>query len=107
MRRDTILCLQPVEQHIAGRVEAHVGAYTIAVTDCYRTELPAPERLEDTPDGISVYHFRPCRDADIRIQGSELIVNGKSYGNLKDGDTVVVDHGKVRVNETEASVKSG
>jgi hypothetical protein len=91
---------------LLGRVEAQVGAYTVAVTDCYRTVVPATQKLEDTPDGKSVYHFTPCRDADIRIQGSELIVNGKSYGNLKDGDTVVIDHGKVLVNENEATVKS-
>jgi hypothetical protein len=89
---------------LLGRVEAQVGPYAVVVTDCYRTTVPAPQKLEDTADGRSVYRFTPCRDADIRIQDHELIVNGKSYGDLKQGDTVVVDHGKVLINDTEATV---
>lgn len=83
---------------ILGRVKAYVGAHTVVVTDCYRTSVPAPEKLQNTSDGKSVYRFTPCRDADILIRGSELEVNGKSYGQLKDGDTVMVDHGKVLIN---------
>jgi hypothetical protein len=82
---------------ILGRVEAQVGRHTVVVTDCYRTSVPAPEMLENTSDGQAVYRFTPCRDADIFIRGNELIVNGRSYGQLKEGDTVMVDHGKVSI----------
>jgi hypothetical protein len=83
---------------ILGRVEAQVGTHTVVVTDCYRTSVPAPEKLENTSDGKSVYRFTPCRDADIFFRGNELVVNGKTYGQLKDGDAVMVDHGKVLIN---------
>ena len=47
----------------------------------------------------------PCRDADVTISAEKLTVNGQSYGALAAGDTVVVDHGKVLVNDREARVR--
>lgn len=87
-----------------GRVEATVGGHTVAVTDCYRTSVPRPQKIEDSADGKPAYRFTPCRDADIVIRGEELVVNGRSYGRLHAGDIVTVDHGKVLVNEQEARV---
>jgi hypothetical protein len=49
-------------------------------------------------NGKPAYGFMPCRDADIRIQAGELIVNGQSYGRIGETDAVLVDHGKVSVN---------
>ena len=79
-----------------GRVEAEVGSHTVVVTDCYRTRVPQPHRLEDT-GGRAVYRFTPCRDADVLIRGDELLVNGQSYGRLNPTDAVLVDHGVVSV----------
>jgi len=83
---------------LLGRVESSVGGHTVAVTDCYRTSVPAPIKLADTPDGKPAYRFTPCRDADILIRGEELTVNGKPYGHLVQGDKVTVDHGNVLIN---------
>jgi hypothetical protein len=91
---------------LLGRVETTVAGHTIEVTDCYRTSVPAPRQLADLPDGTKVYEFMPCRDADVLIRGEELIVNGTSYGILKQGDVITVDHGKVLVNEHAALAKS-
>lgn len=82
---------------LLGRVEATVGGHTVVVTDCYRTSVTPPEKLGG-PDKQS-YHFKPCKDADVLIRNEELIVNGNSYGLLKQADAVTVDHGKVLVNE--------
>jgi hypothetical protein len=90
---------------LLGRVEARLGTYTVIVTDCYRTSVPRPQRLDDTPDGKPVYRFTPCRDADILIRGGALSVNGKFFGTLGSGDTVLVDHGRVSINDVEATVK--
>jgi hypothetical protein len=88
---------------LLGRVEGRVGGHTVVVTDCYRTSVPAPQ--SSGPEGREgTYRFVPCRDADITISGGRLTVNGRSYGALADGDTVVVDHGKVLVNDHEARV---
>lgn len=81
---------------LLGKVEARVGPHTVRVTDCYRTSVPAPERLADE-DGQPSYRFMPCRDADIRIRAGELVVNGRSYGRIAQSDGVLVDHGKVSV----------
>lgn len=89
---------------LLGRVEAQVGSHTVAVTDCYRTRVPKPERLEDTEDGKPSYRFAPCRDAVILIRGDELVVNGQLYGRLHEGDSIVVDHGHVLINDTDAPV---
>ena len=83
---------------LLGRVEATVGGHRVEVTDCYRTSVPLPQQLKDLPDGKHVYQFSPCRDADVLIRGEELIVNGKSYGPLKQGAVIVVDHGRVSIN---------
>jgi hypothetical protein len=88
---------------LLGRVEAQVGSHTVAVTDCYRTSVPAPQKVEaSSADGRATYRFTPCRDADIFIRDEELVVNGTSYGRLKQNDSVTVDHGKVLINEREA-----
>ena len=46
---------------LLGRVEATVGTHAVVVTDCYRTSVPSPQRLED-----AVYRFTPCRDGRRR-----------------------------------------
>ena len=90
---------------LLGVVEAQVGTHTVRVTDCYRTSVPPPERLPDV-NGKPAYGFMPCRDADIRIQSGELIVNGQSYGRIGETDAVLVDHGKVSVNPAESRRQS-
>ena len=80
-----------------GRVEAQVGAHDVVVTDCYRTSVPPPEKLQNMPDGQPVYRFMPCKDADVLIRGEELTVNGKSYGHINTNAGVLVDHGVVSV----------
>jgi len=79
---------------LLGRVEATVGGHIVVVTDCYRTSVTPPEKISELS-----YHFVPCRDADVLIRNEELIVNGSSYGLLKQADAVTVDHGKVLINE--------
>ena len=89
---------------LLGRVEATVGSHTVVVTDCYRTSVPPPQKIADSGKGTSTYRFTPCRDADVVISSEELIVNGKSYGQLNHGDAVTVDHGKVLINKHAARV---
>jgi hypothetical protein len=86
---------------LLGRVEATVGGHTVVVTDCYRTSVTPPEKMGGPSE--QSYRFMPCRDADVLIRNDELIVNGSSYGLLKQADTVTVDHGKVLINEMAAT----
>ncbi|MDT7543635.1 MAG: hypothetical protein QOE33_3539 [Acidobacteriota bacterium] len=90
---------------IEGRVESRVGTHAVVVTDCYRTSVPAPQKIEDSSTaGHETYRYTPCRDADVLIQDEELSVNGTAYGRLKQGDSVTVDHGEVLINERAANV---
>jgi hypothetical protein len=84
---------------LAGRVEAMVGSHTVVVTDCYRTSVPPPRQIEDA--GRPAWRFTPCKDADVLIRGEELVVNGQSYGRLNPTDSVLVDHGVVKINGRE------
>jgi hypothetical protein len=87
---------------LLGRVESKVGSHTVVVTDCYRTDVPAPQKVEAAGEGArATYRFTPCRDADILIRDEELSVNGTRYGRLQPGDSVTVDHGKVLINDRE------
>jgi len=81
---------------LEGRVEATVGGHTVVVTDCYRTSVPAPTQIDN--NGKPSYRFTPCRDADVLIRGNELLVNGRSYGQLNPNDGILVDHGTVSIN---------
>jgi hypothetical protein len=76
---------------LLGRVEATVAGHTVVVTDCYRTSVPQPQ---PEPSGA---RFTPCRDADVLIRAEQLTVNGTSYGPLRPGSRVVVDHGRVSI----------
>lgn len=77
---------------LMGRVETVVGSHQVVVTDCYRTSVPPPRKL----DGGG-WQFTPCRDADVLIRNEELVVNGQSFGRLNPGDAVLVDHSVVSV----------
>ena len=88
---------------LLGRVETTVGQHAIVVTDCYRTSVTPPEKVGGPSE--QAYRFMPCRDADILIRNEELIVNGSSYGLLKQADAVTIDHGKVLINETVVSAR--
>ena len=81
---------------LLGRVRAAVGSHDVVVTDCYRTSVPPPQQTQD--EGLPAWRFTPCRDADVLIRDEELVVNGKSYGKLRAADTVLVDHGVVKIN---------
>jgi hypothetical protein len=91
---------------LEGRVEAQVGDHVVVVTDCYRTSVPQPQRLDNTPAGQATYRFAPCRDAVIELRGAELVVNGTLYGELKSGDRITVDHGRVLINDRAATATS-
>ena len=47
--------------------------------------------------GLPVYRHAPCRDIVVILRGSELQVNGRTYGKLAAGDKVHVDHGEVSI----------
>lgn len=91
---------------LLGRVEATVGGHVVVVTDCYRTEVPLPESRTDAGTGETVWTFAPCRDAVVEIRGQNLTVNGRQYGRLNDGDVVLVDHGRVLVNDHDVAVSA-
>jgi hypothetical protein len=76
---------------LLGRVEAVVAGHTVVVTDCYRTEVPAPV---SEATGAT---FTPCRDAAVAIRNDELTVNGTAYGRLSADARVIVDHGRVSI----------
>ncbi len=87
---------------LLGRVEEKVGSHLVIVTDCYRTSIPPAQLLRDD-SGKPLYRFSPCMDADVVIDDGQLIVNGTHYGALSPGDTILVDHGKVLVNNRPRS----
>ena len=78
---------------LLGRVEAVVAGHTVVVTDCYRTSVPAPVQQAD---GAT---FTPCRDAVVVIHNEQLTVNGTAYGPLRRDARVVVDHGRVSIEQ--------
>jgi len=86
---------------LMGHVRTKLGTHEIKVTDCYRTTVPQPVFAE------SRYRWEPCRDAVIAIGNEQLTVNGKDYGRLNAGDSVLVDHGVVSVGRIGAAQRAG
>ena len=39
----------------------------------------------------------------VELRGAELVVNGTSYGGVKPGDAITVDHGRVLINDRAAT----
>ena len=87
----SIASCSPSNNILLGRVEAVVAGHTVVVTDCYRTSVPPPVA---EPTGAT---FTPCRDAVVVIRGEQLTVNGTPYGPLTPNAKVVVDHGRVSI----------
>src|SRR5215210_4173572 len=75
---------------LLGRVETIVDDHRVVVTDCYRTSGPPPGPLAGS-EGPG-YRFTPCRDADVVIRSNRLMVNCHSYGPLRPGQSVTIDH---------------
>jgi hypothetical protein len=83
----------PTNNPLFARVEATVGRYQVVVTDCRTFSMPTV----DSVDNDTAQRFAPCKDSVVTIKGNDLYVNGEAYGQLVEGDRVVVEHGKVRV----------
>ncbi len=78
-----------------GRVEATVDGHRVSVEDCYRLSVDPPKQIDGG------YRYTPCRDADVLIRGEEVTVNGRAYGHIKPGDSILVDHGTVSIGGPE------
>ena len=45
-----------------------------------------------------------CDGTSVLIQGNTLLVNGAAYGTVKDGDTIQIRNGQVRVDSETRSI---
>ena len=76
---------------LLGRVEADIDRHQVVVTHCYTKQLA---KVISTDDGDS---WTPCKNAAVVIKDGTLFVNGESYGQLADGDGVLVENGKAKI----------
>jgi hypothetical protein len=86
---------------LAGRVETRVGEYHVVILNCNIMSVPVAERLEVPDQEGPVYRLQSCFGASILIRGNTLEINGRPYGMLQAGDTVMVDSSRVYVNGGE------
>jgi len=80
---------------LLGEVRANVAGHPTTVTDCFQVQVPAPN------DAAGAHTWFPCRDSHITLQDEHLEVNGRPYGVISSGASIVVDHGQVLVNGRE------
>jgi hypothetical protein len=77
------------------------NGYSIAVSPgCQNSKGHSESYSDGKNNEVLSYEFR-CGGNIVLIRGSELIVNGASYGPLVKGAKVAVDNGKVLVNTKE------
>lgn len=72
--------------------ETDLGSHHVVV----RPGSTTTSTTEATFGENATYEFT-CGDVQIKIENEALAVNGKSYGMLKPGESIEVDHGKVLV----------
>lgn len=79
--------------------EQQLGSHLVSIRP-YCDGATSGSLAQTQKDGTSriiSYEFT-CGDTKVEIRENTLVVNGKSYGTLNEGDQVAVDFGKVRVN---------
>jgi hypothetical protein len=74
---------------------SRLGSHLVKVTPaCWTNESSSSDRGK---------HSFSCGNTTVVIDQEKLTVNGRSYGALQQGDTVEIEHGKVRVNAREVA----
>jgi hypothetical protein len=76
-----------------------INGHSVTIKPCLHS---TNETLKDESPENSL-HTMKCGETELLINNEELVVNGKSYGKLKEGAPVIVDHGKVLIDSTEAT----
>jgi ankyrin repeat protein len=101
-RRHCSEVVELVKQHNAHLVGAVVtgGKYKIKVVPdgWLGTSMGLEER-----DQMAKFEYSSLfgSDVEVLIKDGKLTVDGKRYGALKEGDTIIIDHGRVLVNSRE------
>lgn len=100
MRRTLLLTLLSMPLILQGCGPGHdtsdalpLGTHKVSVSPRCTTK----EINNRFPDGGEVYNLT-CGETTVTIRNEELLVNGKSYGRLAQGDAVHVESGSVFVN---------
>ena len=76
---------------LIGRVEADIDRHQVVVTHCFTKQLA---KVQSTDDGDS---WTPCKNAAVVIKDEMLYVNGESYGQLAEGDSVLIENGRAKI----------
>jgi len=74
-----------------------INGHRVTITPCLHSTNTT---LKDKSPEDSL-HSMKCGETEVVINNEELVVNGKSYGKLKTGAAVAVDHGRVLIDSTE------
>jgi hypothetical protein len=74
-----------------------INGHRVTITPCLNSTNTT---LRDKSPEDSL-HTMKCGETEVIINNEELVVNGKTYGKLKAGAAVAVDHGKVLIDSTE------
>ena len=81
---------------VASVCEADLGSHHVVV----KPGSHSSSHSSRSGGGTDTHEFT-CGDVSVTIKNETLIVNNIGYGNLKPGEAVLVDHGKVFVADQE------
>jgi len=76
---------------VLGRVEADVAGHRVIVANCYTMHVP------DVRSSDGGQSFAPCKNASVAIKNDMVFVNGESYGQVAQGDIVMVENGRAKI----------
>jgi len=90
-----ILLLLPLLLHGCGGRQDTSGAITLGTHKVSVRPRCVTTRINNRfPAGGAIYNLN-CGDTAVMIRNEELVINGKSYGRLSEGDAVHIEGGSV------------
>lgn len=78
--------------------ETDLGAHHVSVRpNCQDASTHSEAHTDENGKKEILSYEYKCGDTTVLIRGNELTVNGKSYGSLKEGDSITVNNGAVAI----------
>lgn len=103
MKRNSLIALLllvvascSVEVSINEESQTQMGSHAVTV----KPGSTFSESSSTEMNGETVYHYR-TGDVTVLISNEELTVNDVVYGMLEEGDSILIDEGKVFINDIE------
>ena len=89
-----LACQQATDRGVSS---ASFGSYSVTVSPGCQNSSSRSESYSDGKSSEMLSYEFKCGEVTVLIRRAELLVNGKSYGTLAEGDHITVENGEVLI----------